>query len=128
MIYHPFPNLPMRPALIAVAFVAIALPLLLAACTRDVEGLAVYDRCFDMSECDGATGDGCFRLIGETTTLGVCSVYCTAEPCPDLGQCSDQYEREDGAVSDPICVEPCTTDTDCPSGGFVCRGGSCLPP
>lgn len=96
------------------------------ACTRNVDDRKTYDRCFVDTECDAETTDGCFRLLGETTALGICSVHC-ADDCQG-GSCSNSYLMYDGGSTEPICVQDCSNDDDCPSGGFACRAGSCLPP
>jgi hypothetical protein len=102
-------------------------PLLLLACTRNVDDREVYDRCFVDTECDSGTTDGCFRILGESGALGICSVHCT-DTCAGGGTCSDRYEMADGSLGVPICIQACTQDVDCPAGGFACRGGLCLPP
>jgi len=104
----------------------LSLPILIAACTRNVDDRKIYDHCFVDTECDDETTSGCFRILGETTTLGICSTYCGE--CPNGGVCSDAYETDDGGVGMPICIQACTAGTECPSGGFACRGGQCLPP
>ncbi|MBW2464039.1 MAG: hypothetical protein JRH11_20490 [Deltaproteobacteria bacterium] len=97
-----------------------------SACTRNVDDRKVYDRCFVDSECDSETTDGCFRLIGDSNSLGICSVHCTGE-C-EGGTCGTGYLTIDGGPTDPICIQSCTLYSDCPNGGFACISGSCLPP
>ncbi len=108
---------------------ALALAMMVVGCTRNVDDLPIYERCFLDRECDDVESNGCFQLRGPTRNMGICSRYCETSACPDDGVCSDRYDpEEDTGTVMPICVQACGDDADCPEGGFTCNGGACLPP
>jgi hypothetical protein len=109
--------------------VLVLFALFVVSCTRNVDDLAIYAPCFLDRECHSEETDGCFLLQGETANLGICSIFCDPGPCPSGGTCTSSYEPEDdsGTVP-PICVQPCASNADCPTGGLTCSGGACLPP
>jgi hypothetical protein len=109
--------------------IALFFALLAASCTRNVDDLATYERCFLDRECHSDDTNGCFLLVGDTANIGICSIYCDPGPCPGGGTCTDRYVPEDDSgTMPPICVQPCSSNADCPTGGLTCNGGACLPP
>lgn len=78
------------------------------------------------SATEGATGDAaCGFCVGASSLP---TGRALGEVCDDAGQCaSGTCALVDGLGETRVCTLACDNDANCPTRGFRCEGGSCVP-